>query len=78
MKAERHPACQAPAVWVVHLEQDSTNKEEGTESEDHNGIKGVTKEFIVCFARAVKEAQQEEKCTITAAAQSILSMIAHW
>ena len=50
-----------PAVWVAHLEEESANKEEGTESEDPNGIKGVTKEFIVCLARAVKDAQQEEK-----------------
>ena len=30
-----------PAVWVVHLEQDSTNKEESAKSDDPNGIKGV-------------------------------------
>ena len=46
---------------MVHLEEDSTNKEEGTESEDPDGIKGLTEEFIVHLARAVKEAQQEEK-----------------
>ena len=51
-----------PAVWVVHLEEESANKEEGTESEDLNGIKGITEEFIVSLARAVKDAQQEEKC----------------
>ena len=51
-----------PAVWVVHLEEDSTDKEEGTKSEDPDGIKGVTEEFIVHLTRAVKEAQQEEKC----------------
>ena len=50
-----------PAVWVVHLEEESTNKEEGTVSEDPNGIEGITKEFIVFLARAVKDAQQEEK-----------------
>ena len=50
-----------PAVWVAHLEEESANKEEGTESEDPNGIKGVTEEFIVCLARAVKDTQQEEK-----------------
>ena len=62
MKAERHPAYQAPAVWVAHLEEESTNKEEGTESENPNGIKGINEEFIVHLARAVKDAQQEEKC----------------
>ena len=52
----------APAIWVAHLEEESTNKEEGAESEDPNGIKGITKEFIVHLARAVKDAQQEKKC----------------
>ena len=51
-----------PAVWAVHLEEDSVNKEEGTESEDPDGIDGMTEEFIMHLARAVKEAQQEEKC----------------
>ena len=51
-----------PAVQAVHLEEDSTNKEEGAESKDPNGISGVTKEFIVCLTRAVKDAQQEENC----------------
>ena len=31
-----------------------------TESEDPDGIKGITEEFIVCLARAVKDAQQEK------------------
>ena len=50
-----------PAVCLDHLEEESTDKEEGTESEDLNGIKGVAEEFIVHLARAVKDAQQEEK-----------------
>ena len=51
-----------PAVLVVHLEGNSTDKEEGAKSEDPNGIEGVTKKFIVCLAQAVKEAQQEKYC----------------
>ena len=51
-----------PAVWVVHLEEESTNKEEGAESKDPDSIESVTEEFIVCLGRAVKDAQQEEKC----------------
>ena len=51
-----------PAVWVVNLEEDSTNKEQDAKSEDPNAIKGMTEEFIVCLAQAMKEAQQEEKC----------------
>ena len=38
-----------PTVQLVHLEEESTEKEEGTESEDPNGIEGVTEEFIVCL-----------------------------
>ena len=48
-------------VQVVHLEEESANKEEGAESEDPSGTEGVTEEFIVCLARAVKDVQQEEK-----------------
>ena len=50
-----------PAVWVAHMEEESTNKEEDAESEDPNGIEGVTEEFIVHLARAVKDTHQEEK-----------------
>ena len=50
-----------PAVQVAHLEEESADKEEGTESEDPNGINGITKEFIVHLARAVKDPWQEEK-----------------
>ena len=51
-----------PGVWVAHFEEESTNKEEGAESEDPDGIDVLTEEFIVHLARAVKNAQQEEKC----------------
>ena len=50
-----------PAVWVVHLEEESTNNEEGAENEDPSGIEGVTEKFIVHLARAVNDTQQEEK-----------------
>ena len=46
---------------MAHLEQDSADKEESAESDNPDGIKGVTEEFIVCLARAVMEAQQDEK-----------------
>ena len=51
-----------PAVQMVHLEEDGADKEEGTESDDPNGIEDVTEEFRVHLARAVKEAQQDKKC----------------
>ena len=50
------------AVWVAHLEEESTDKEECADSEDPDGIEVITEEFIVCLARAVKDTQQEEKC----------------
>ena len=49
-------------VWVAHLEEESTDKEECIDSKDPDGIKDITKEFIVCLARAMKDAQQE-KCS---------------
>ena len=79
MKAERHSAYQDPAVQIAHLEEEGTNKEEGTENKDPNGIKGVTEEFIVHLARAVKDAQQEKKCIATIVVVcSTLSEIVHW
>ena len=50
-----------PTVQLAHLEEEITKKK-GTESEDLNGIESVTEEFIVHLTRAVKDAQQEEKC----------------
>ena len=50
-----------PMVRVVHLEEEGSNEEVGTKSEDPDGIDGVMEEFIVYLARAVKEAQQDEK-----------------
>ena len=50
-----------PAVRAVHLEEEVSDEEVGTEREDPDGIKSVTEEFILCLARAVKEAQKDEK-----------------
>ena len=47
-------------VRVAHLEEGSNN-EVGAESEDPDGIDGVTEEFIVHLARSAKEAQWDEK-----------------
>ena len=62
MKAEGHPAYQDPChKSSAGLEEEGSNKEAGTESKDPDGINGVMEEFIVCLARAVKEAQKDEK-----------------
>ena len=50
-----------PAVQLAHLEEEATDDEEGAESEDPDGIDGVTEEFMVCLTRGVKDVQQEEK-----------------
>ena len=49
-----------PSAGEVHQEEEST-KEEYINGKDPDGIEGVTKEFIVCPARAVKDIQQAVK-----------------
>ena len=51
-----------PTVRAVHLEEEGSNEEADAVSEDLDGIHGMMAEFIVCLARVLKEAQQEEKC----------------
>ena len=46
----------------AHLEEEDTSGDEEQESDDPSRIKGVTEEFMVCLARAVKDAQADEKC----------------
>ena len=50
-----------PAMRAMHLEEEGSNDEVGAESEDPDGIDGVMEEYIVHLARAVIEAQQDEK-----------------
>ena len=56
------PVAKMATVCLVHLEEESAKKDEGVDSEDPDGIKGITEEFMVCLVRAVKDAQKEEKC----------------
>ena len=67
-----------PAVQLAHLEEEAADDEEGAESKDPDGLDGMTEEFVVCLAKAVKDAQQEEKHATTAAAQIISSEIVCW
>ena len=46
----------------MHLEEEDTSNDKDQESDDPGGIKGVTEEFMVHLARAVKDAQADEKC----------------
>ena len=51
-----------PAVHLTHLEKEDARRDEDEESDDPVGIEGVTKEFMVCLVRAVKDSQAEKKC----------------
>ena len=56
------PYTKKPAVHLTQLEEEDANDGEDLESDDPNGIDGVSKEFMVRLARAVKDAQMDEKC----------------
>ena len=55
------PLLKKPAVHLAHLEEEDAGDDEDPESDDPSGIEGVTKEFMVHLARAVKDAQADEK-----------------
>ena len=55
------PVPKMPAMHLVHLEEESAKNDEEGESEYPDSIDRVTEEFMVCLARAVKDAQVEEK-----------------
>ena len=46
----------------MQLEEEDTDDGEDPESDDLDGIEGVTEEFMVQLARTVKDAQMDEKC----------------
>ena len=56
------PFTKKPAIYLAQLEEEGANDSEDPESDDPDGIGGVTKEFMVRLARAVKDAQTDEKC----------------
>ena len=49
-------------MHLAHLEEEDAGNDEDDGSNDPSRIEGVTKEFMVHLARAVKDAQMEEKC----------------
>ena len=55
------PFTKKPTVCLAQLEEEGTDNGEDPESDDPDGIKGVTEEFMVRLARAVKDAQMDEK-----------------
>ena len=46
----------------MHLEEHDVGNDEDQGSDDPNRIEGVMEEFMVHLARAVKDAQADEKC----------------
>ena len=55
------PFTKKPAICLAQLEEEGTEDGEDLESNDHDGIEGVKEEFMVWLARAVKDAQTDEK-----------------
>ena len=55
------PFPKKPTVQLAQLEEEDADNGEEQESDDPDGIKGVTEEFMVWLARVVKDAQTDEK-----------------
>ena len=55
------PFTKKPAICLAQLDEEGVNEDKDQESDDPNGIEGVTEEFMVWLARAVKDAQMDEK-----------------
>ena len=56
------PFPKKPAIQLVQLDEEDADDGEDPESNNPDGIEGVTEEFMVQPARAVKDAQMDEKC----------------
>ena len=55
------PFTKKPAICLAQLEEEGTEDSKDPESDDPDGINGVNEEFMVWLARAVKDAQMDEK-----------------
>ena len=55
------PFTKKPAMCLTQLEEEGADDGKDPESNDPDGIDGVTEEFMVRLARAVKDAQVDEK-----------------
>ena len=53
------PSSKTPAVHLVHLEDEDAGGDEDQESDDPSRMEGVTEEFMVHLARAVKDTQAD-------------------
>ena len=70
----------APSAWVADLEKENAlTRRNALTVKILDGTEGVTEEFIVCLARAVKDAQQEDKCCYHCNSLDQLYLIlSHW
>ena len=68
------PTQKTPAVCLAHLEEEEAGGNEDQESDNPSRIRGVTEEFMVSLARAVKDAHVDEKCCYHC---SILELFIH-
>ena len=55
------PYTKKPAMQLTQLEEEDADDGKDLESDDPNGIDGVTEEFMIRLARVVKDAQADEK-----------------
>ena len=55
------PLHKKPTIQLAQLEEEEADDDGDPESDDPDGIEGVTEEFMVWLARAVKDAQMDEK-----------------
>ena len=56
------PLSKNPTICLAQLEEEDADDGEDLESDDPGGIEGATDNFMVPLARAVKDAQADEKC----------------
>ena len=56
------PLSKKPTICLAQLEEEDADDSEDPESDDPGGIEGVMEEFMIQLARAVKDAQVDEKC----------------
>ena len=55
------PFPKEPAIWLAQLDEEDADDGKDPESDDPDGIEGVTEDFMVQLARAVKDAQTDER-----------------
>ena len=56
------PIPKMATMCLVHVEEESAERDKEVESEDPESINRAMEEFMVCLVRAVKDAQVEKKC----------------